>query len=724
MLMRTVSRREERDIMRLKLRYRIPALIASACLFAVATTTVLAFFSAREALRVAQEEHLVAALAGREAEIVTFYTAIRSDLDLFAHLPFVADALGSFKRAWEALEADRTARLQADYIDNNPHPIGEKEKLDAADGRSQYDFTHSRHHAIFRELITKRGYYDLFLINPEGDLVYSVFKERDFATNLETGAWRETDLAHVFRAAKALAERGVYSMPSFLDFAPYPPSNNAPASFIAQPVRDRAGGFAGVLAFQMPIDAIDAIIGAQAGLGETGEVVAVGADALLRNDTRLTQGADILVTRRDDAATRAALAGKAGSAVLGDRLTVYRPIQIGPVQWALVGSMALEEVESGAVALRDRLVVVSLVLLAALLTGGAILTRGVTRPILGLCDEVERIAEGDIEIPVKGQDQGDEIGQMARAVDALRLKAREVESLQAQKIRDDQRIAEEQRDSRNALAGRFETGVGGIVEMLAGAAQELEGFAHRLTTSVAETHRETGAAAGAAEQAAASAGSAAGATEELSASSSEIARQVQEGSTVAAQAVEEARKTEEAVNGLSAAADRIGEVVKLISDIAEQTNLLALNATIEAARAGEAGKGFAVVANEVKALASQTGQATHDISAQISEMQSSTQGAVSAIRGIVATIGRIDELSAAIAAAVEEQSAATQDIASNVQGAAQGAQTVTSATTRVSDAAETAGRASGEVAQAAEALASQAANLRRQVSDFVTAIRA
>ena len=168
----------------------------------------------------------------------------------------------------------------------------------------------------------------------------------------------------------------------------------------------------------------------------------------------------------------------------------------------------------------------------------------------------------------------------------------------------------------------------------------------------------------------------AAAAEELSYSISEISARVSESSRIAEAAVEHATRSDVIMGGLNKASDKIGDVVKLITDIAGQTNLLALNATIEAARAGEAGRGFAVVASEVKSLADQTAKATEEISQQIGMIQSSTGSAVKAIHEIGNTIRQMSEISTAIAAAVEEQSAATNEISRNIQQAAGGTQEV------------------------------------------------
>jgi methyl-accepting chemotaxis protein len=153
---------------------------------------------------------------------------------------------------------------------------------------------------------------------------------------------------------------------------------------------------------------------------------------------------------------------------------------------------------------------------------------------------------------------------------------------------------------------------------------------------------------------------AAAATEKLGVSIHEFNEQATKTRGVVRQAGEIACSATELGGHLSAGANRIGDVVKLIRDVAEQTNLLALNATIEAARAGQAGRGFAVVANEIKQLASQTAKATEDITVQIATIQSSTSSAVEVIQSINAVTDDIARFTTAVASSVEQQSHSAQ----------------------------------------------------------------
>ena len=213
-------------------------------------------------------------------------------------------------------------------------------------------------------------------------------------------------------------------------------------------------------------------------------------------------------------------------------------------------------------------------------------------------------------------------------------------------------------------------------------------------------------AASASEQTSVNVQAVASGAEELQTSIAEISRRVTDASKISAQAVDQSRRTNEIVTGLSSSAGRIGDVVNLINTIAAQTNLLALNATIEAARAGEAGRGFAVVASEVKSLATQTSKATEEIGGQIAAVQSATNEAVGAIGDISKTIDTINEISETIAAAVEEQNAVTKEIASNMQTASAGVRAISENMSQIATATRSANEATQKVKEASLALAS------------------
>jgi methyl-accepting chemotaxis protein len=244
-----------------------------------------------------------------------------------------------------------------------------------------------------------------------------------------------------------------------------------------------------------------------------------------------------------------------------------------------------------------------------------------------------------------------------------------------------------------------------------------------LSATAEQTSMQASAVSSASEEASSNVQTVAAAADELAASIAEILRQVSDSTKVADKAVHDARRTNDQMQQLEGAAQKIGEVVGLITTIANQTNLLALNATIEAARAGEAGKGFAVVASEVKNLASQTARATDEIGSQIKAIQATTGAAVREIGAICDTIVKMGEIATAIASAVEEQGAATQEIARNVQQAAHGTEEVSKNVAGVTQSAGETGSAASQVLGSAEDLARQSEVLRDKVDGFLATLR-
>ena len=364
--------------------------------------------------------------------------------------------------------------------------------------------------------------------------------------------------------------------------------------------------------------------------------------------------------------------------------------------------------------------------LLALLVGGTawLVGRSIVRPLGQLRGRMESLAGGELEGQVPARDRGDEIGAMARVVDVFRENALRMRALEAETAERKQAAETERRATLTRLADECEERLGQLGGVLRASASELAEAANGMHGVADGTTRQVTEASASAEGASGNVQAVAAAAEEMAASIGEITRQVAHAAEKANEAAETARQTDSVVQALSAGAQKIGEVVGLITSIAGQTNLLALNATIEAARAGDAGKGFAVVASEVKGLAGQTARATEEIRLHVDQIRTVTDQAVAAIGGIAASIAEVSGVAAGIAAAVEEQSAATAEISRNAQAAAQGTLLVSSHIGAVRESADSTGAAASRVLGAAQDLSQRTEELRSQVGAFVGGVRA
>jgi methyl-accepting chemotaxis protein len=653
---------------------------------------------------------------------------------------YAQDNDGKEVKALELLEQldDDAVALQHAYVQTNPNPLGSKHKLDAALNDTSYDKLHAVVHPVIRNFLDKFGYYDVFLADAEsGQVVYSVFKELDFSTSLKNGPYADSSLGEAFRAAVRLP-KGEFAL---VDFRNYLPSYEAPAAFIGTPVYDGDQKL-GVLLFQMPVDRIIGLMNQRQGLGATGEAILVGADRLMRCDSRLAPETHSLVTSFrnpkqgsvDSVDVAKALAGETGVEQLTDyrgeqALVAYGPIDLLGQRWCLSVKQntseafaAADAMLSKSAAIESRVLWTTLGILATAITAVLALawfvTRSICGPVNAIVARVRSIAEGEADLTRRlPADSNDELGELSRWFNVF------IERIQ--------NIIKQVSQTSGALTT---------------ASGDLSHTASDLTHGAEQTGMQSATVASAAEEMSASMSqmaatteqmsgnvrSVAAATEQMTATINEIARNAEQSASVADKAARLAAISNDRVGGLGEAANGIGKVIEVIQDIAEQTNLLALNATIEAARAGEAGKGFAVVASEVKELAKQTAGATDDIRKRIEGIQSSTGEAIDAIREITSVISNVNEVARTIAAAVEEQSITTREIAENVSQTATAAESVvanvnetalasreiTRSIAGVDQGAKQTAGAAGKTASAGTAVSHLADELRGLVSQF------
>jgi methyl-accepting chemotaxis protein len=536
------------------------------------------------------------------------------------------------------------AALQQVFIGANDAPLGEKDAMLASPEGSVYDAVHARYHPVIRDYQRRFGYYDIFLVEPErGHVVYSVFKELDYATSLDSGPYAGTGLAEAYRLARAASSADA----SFLtDFRPYLPSYDAPASFISSPIFD-GDTMVGVLVFQMPVEKINQIMThggewERSGLGASGETYLVGADFSMRSDGRLllenpeayaatlrevgtngdviermlAKGTTIGLQSVDSEGTREALAGSSGFGEFEDYrgvsvLSAYRPVELKGLNWAVMSEIDADEALAPVAELRSAVIRSTLVLCLLALVAGALLGRAFSgvlfQPIKEVINTVNGIARGDGDLRQRLPEEGaPEIVELTHGVNAF------IESIDAafsRLLKSVVRLVPMSQELRE------------VNTTLSVLTEDQKNQAEAVNLCIQDTRNSTQAV----DEELAQIGKATVVGQQVVARSSDSVSVVQRSMTALSGDID---STVQAIDQLKSGTDRIETVIDVISDIAEQTKLLALNATIEAARAGEAGKGFAIVADEVRGLAAQTNDSTSEIADMVRGIQASMESVV------------------------------------------------------------------------------------------------
>jgi methyl-accepting chemotaxis protein len=593
--------------------------------------------------------------------------------------------------------SDVKVALQYQYIKVNPNPLGSKHLLDTAQDGSYYSDIHRRYHPPIRDFLEKFGYYDLFLVDTDtGDVVYSVFKELDYATSLKHGAYADSGLGKAFQAANRL-QAGQYAIE---DFASYLPSYNLSASFIATPIFNGSERL-GVLIFQMPVDEINRIMTqdkkwAEAGLGESGEVYLIGPERKMRSLSRFliedpqgyfaaleASGLDKRIISRiraanttvglqpiDSDSAKEAVSGEKGIHVIEDYrgvpvLSAYAPLDILGMHWGIMAEIDEAEAFSAVSELTNTILVTGLIVIVAVSCLAAIVAyfsaMTIVKPLLylsGVVQEIEHDSDLTRRIEVKSKD---ELGIMSEALNRMLDKFHQG----IQHVADSTAQVASSSEEMNAITTESNHS---IQQQLSETSQVATAMS-QMSASVAEVASNTANAATAAEAANQSATEGRNVVQNTISAIEKLAGEVETGASL--------------IDHVEAESESIGSVLDVILGISEQTNLLALNAAIEAARAGEQGRGFAVVADEVRSLAQRTKESSEEIQQMITKLQNGTRDAVLAMKQsqdqaknsveqaalagqsletISESVRSIHDLSVQIASAAEEQSSVTEEI--------------------------------------------------------------
>ncbi len=607
-----------------------------------------------------------------------------------------------------------TVSMQYSYIKANPNPLGSKDKLDKAMDASQYSQEHEKFHPGIRKYLEKFGYYDIFLVQADtGRVVYTVFKELDFATSLVDGPYADTGLGEAYRLAKSAVS------PDFVaitDFKQYFPSYEAPAAFVSSPIYAGSEKI-GVLIFQFPLDRFNVIMKERTGMGKTGETYLVGPDLLMRSDSFLDpENHSVVASFRhpdkgkvDTDASRDAVKGETNQEIIMDYngnpvLSAYTPLSVAGLKWALIAEIDEAEAFASIKHLKWVAGIVAVIGMAAIVGLALLITRSIVKPVQGVVGSLTDLSQGQgdltTRLPVTGSD---EVGDLARRFNEFMEKLHSM-------VRDIIKGVGTLSSSATELSA--------ISQQMSAGAEQTSAKSNTVTAAAEEMSTNMNSVSAAMEQSSTNSSMVAAAAEEMSATIGEIAQNAEKARTISVEAVQQTHDTGGQMTELGKAAQAIGKVTETITEISEQTNLLALNATIEAARAGEAGKGFAVVANEIKELAKQTAAATLDIKQQIEGIQNATGTTVRSIEHIGRVIEEVNEVVSTIATAVEEQSVSTKEIADNIAQASRGIDEVNENVAQSSKVAQGITKDINEVNQASGEIASSSSQLRLSAEEL------
>lgn len=413
----------------LKLGTKLPLVMTALMAIAIGIMTLASMNATRALIKDGAVEKLQSVARLQSYRVQELLQVVERDLILQSNADITATALIDFTAAFGAMENARDD-LRRVYISENEFPLGQKDLLVKANTGSSYGFYHEDFHPHFDDLQNGMDYYDVFLFDTAGNLVYSVFKEEDYATNMLTGPWKDTGLAESFRQA---IELGPTDPPVFIDFAPYAPSADAPASFVAKPVFQN-GKLLGVLTYQMPVGQLNKTVSNLEELGETANGFIVGEDRLMRTDSILTEENDILKVTVDTPAVTDGFNGESGFhreyGPGGEPVyAAFVPLEFRGINWVV-----LIEQDESVIFLGLGKALASNLWSGLLVFAGAILvsiffSRGISRPFQRLTDAVNHVANGDLDDQIAETQRKDEVGELARATEVFRQNAIEMAEL-------------------------------------------------------------------------------------------------------------------------------------------------------------------------------------------------------------------------------------------------------------------------------------------------------
>jgi methyl-accepting chemotaxis protein len=397
-------------------------------------------------------------------QVQSYFKNTSVELGLYASRADTVTMIENLTKAFEPLnlQGNGVQMMQDAFIKNNPEKFGERYKLDSAGQTTgNYDTQHKRFNPAWRTLLVERGYNDILLFNPLGRLIYSAQKFDDFATDFSKGSGNPLSEGEVGKLYEKLVTMPAGSI-AFADLTTYGPAQQ-PVSFMGTPVY-KGETLAGVLMFEISSTPFSDRVRSIRGLGTTGEAIIVGADGLMRSQSVFSDDPNVLITPVRGSVVDAAIAGERANGTLDlfgrEMIALAAPFEFDGTKWAVVATQTEAEVFAPVNGMRNAMIGVGAALLAIAAGLGLLFARSVTKPITTLTGTMKALAEGNLEVEIKGANRSDEIGEMAKTVEVFRENA-----LQITSMTDEERKASEQRRiERSTMMQALQKAFGQVVD--------------------------------------------------------------------------------------------------------------------------------------------------------------------------------------------------------------------------------------------------------------------
>lgn len=415
----------------MKITQKLPLVMIVFALISALTTGAVAYLQAANAIKGQAESNLYALLESRESSLDQYFSNIELDLHYYANSDLIKNAFDDFSSSWEQLPGSQYDYLKLNYQTNNPYLFDQRSYLLAAKDGSNYSSSHEKYHSAFTAFISAGAFYDLFLIDPSGNIIYTVKKESDFATNLVNGSWSKTGLADAFDQARLNPE---VNKLNFVDFSFYGPSEDGLASFVSTSVYDDKANLLGVLVLQLSIEKLDEVMQVTAGMGSTGETYLVGPDLTMRSDSRFYSKSSILKTTVDTLPVKRALDGEENVMVAKDYRGVnvysaFKSIDVFGKSWAMLAEIDESEVLAPVKNLNQFLVAAGSIIALLIAFFGYLFSSDLANPIRSMTNTMNRLSKNDLSTNISVDERSDEVGLMADALIEFKKSAIERQEL-------------------------------------------------------------------------------------------------------------------------------------------------------------------------------------------------------------------------------------------------------------------------------------------------------